>query len=366
MIGDPSIGCRRTVGVLIMAAGMLLSATACGSPSNTSVDEWHVGSPVHVGGAPYGLVANADRLVVVNGDAKSVVVVDEAGSSALLAQGPDGPLHPPIAFGSLWTVIPSTEPATHANEATSPQERVARIDPTSGKVLALIPASARLLVSSPDAIWGIGAHGEDEVGVWRIDPTSNAATALPQRLRGLVGAATYGRDRLWVALNCSQQPCAPDEKRLITVDVVTGQVSRLNTRFPTDLVFGDMVLTPSGIALTAIHEVGNRMTGAVVMLDEQGQSPRTHELGALAGGVALSEDGIWVSNCDLGAITLLDEATGEPIGDPVVVGLADPLVEPVDLEREGSCPNAIAISGGTIWVANTNDDAVVPVRKNSA
>ena len=59
------------------------------------------------GDAPSGLVADGSSVIVVNNYAKSVVRVDADGTVTPVAEGPDGPKHPALAFGSMWVVLPN-------------------------------------------------------------------------------------------------------------------------------------------------------------------------------------------------------------------------------------------------------------------
>jgi hypothetical protein len=359
VVGRPGV-------VLVLCVGLgacQAAETGSDDSSTASSTGWVAGGPVATGDAPVGLVADGPAVLVVHNYAQTVVRVGADHRVTALAEGPDGPSHPPLAFGSLWVVLPNAGDPVTVGNAEYTQNAVGRLDSETGQMQAQLPAGAQFLAASPDQVWAVGGHGE-ESWVWRIDPTDNSVTALPGALDpevpGRVAAVAYGRDRLWVALYGTQWG-APS--RVVTIDPSTGASERLPARIPEEMIINDMALTDTGVALIGTDLTSEVPHGILVLLDASGATVGDVQMGRGLTGITLTGDGLWISDCLDGTLTLLDPATGTPRGQPVQVGTAYPPDEPLDWNREDySCPGAITQAEDTLWVTAWNDDAIIPVQ----
>jgi streptogramin lyase len=97
------------------------------------------------------------------------------------ADSPEGVLS---AFGSVWV----------ANHRVG---EVSRIDPSTRKVIATMPASVGVGVPTPDqnAVWFIG---EEDGTITRVDPTTNQSTAFQSPYPALCGQSAAVAGALWV------------------------------------------------------------------------------------------------------------------------------------------------------------------------
>lgn len=361
------VGRLAVVLVLCVGLGACQAAdTSSGNPdTGGSSAGWVAGEPVATGDAPVGLVADGPSVLVVHNYAKTVVRVSADHTVTPVAEGPDGPSHPPLAFGSLWVVLPNAGDPVTVGNAEYAQNAVGRLDPDTGQVQAQLPAGAQFLAASPDEVWAVGGRGEEN-WVWRIDPAGNSVTPLPEALHpgvpGKVSAVAYGRDRLWVALYGTQWGVP---SRVVTIDPATGASEQLPAEIPEEMIINDMALTDTGLALIGTDLSAETPRGVLVLLDASGASVGDVSMGRGLTGITLTEDGLWISDCLDGTLTLVDPRTGTPRGQPVQVGTAYPPEEPWDLNREDySCPGTVTQAGDTLWVTAWNDDAIIPVQRS--
>jgi hypothetical protein len=312
------------------------------------------------------LAIDGGGVIVVNNYAKTVVRIEPEGVVVALAAGADGPRHPPVAFGSVWLVMGNAGPRIDVDGAEYTQDAIARTDPTTGAVQVLIPAGAQHLVATDDAIWGAGRLGPREGVVWTIDPATDQATLVAELGGPVVGMAPVG-DRIWVAMNCLEMPCSAGAVRLASISSESAEVSRISDSVPADLYLTEIVATPQGMALigSPLESIVGPGTSQLILCDESGRARSTIDLGVSASGAALSDDGLWISSCFQGTVSLLDPATGMRRADPVAVGIAYPEGEPFDPYREDpyyACPSTMAAASDVLWVANAQQDTVVAVR----
>lgn len=116
--------------------------------------------------------------------------------------------------------------------------------------------------------------------------------------------------------------------------------------------------------LVGITGMADQPRGLLVAIASNGRVLRSVTLGRGTTGAVDTPDGLWVSDCLSGSVTLLDPTTGSTRFGPLLVGTPWPADKPFpfDVEEGFSCPSVLAAAGGTLWVANWNDDAIVPIR----
>jgi streptogramin lyase len=86
--------------------------------------------------------------------------------------------------------------------------------------------------------------------------------------------------------------------------------------------------------------------------DPAGERPMKRiAVGARPSGLAISDGLVWVTNTDAGTVTVLEERSGDTVGDPIPVG---------------EQPVGIAADGDTAWVTNYGDDTVSKISVASA
>lgn len=348
--------------VLLLLGGCGAAPSSTPSTGATTHRHFAVGAAVKTGDAPSGLVADGSSVIVVNNYAKSVVRVDADGTVTPVAEGPDGPKHPALAFGSMWVVLPNGGgTATSADGATYMLNAIGRLDPATGKTQASIAVSGSLLLATETDVWVAGEYGEQYGWVWRIDPKTNHVTTYPGAVGERVAALAYGDGRVWAVTNC--QPCTARSVRLVAIDPSSGVSTKMQTDLPLDLQVTDAVRAEGKLWVVGIANIGDHSQGLVVTLDPSGRTTRSVTLGRSVTGSVNTSDGLWVSDCFAGSATLLDPTSGAVRAGPLSVGTPFPAGEPLDLEREDfSCPGVLAAVGNTVWVANWNDDAIVPIR----
>jgi hypothetical protein len=103
----------------------------------------------------------------------------------------------------------------------------------------------------------------------------------------------------------------------------------------------------------------------LVGVDRSGAVQHRIEPPGAVTGAALGDQGVWVTDCWAGLLSLLDLDSGQLIGDPIQIGRGATSDLRQDVEADGApydCPTAVTIGGDTIWVANTGAGTLVPVK----
>jgi hypothetical protein len=355
-----------------LSVAIVMVASACGPSSNAGTT--HVGpsetpaagAPIATGDAPSGLVVVDEVLVVVHSYDNTVVKVERDGSLELLTQGPDGPRRPVAAFGSLWMTLPSPAGGEYevGNGSIYSLGAVVRLDTATGDVQAQLPAHGTSLVATDTYVWVMGDMADRPGWLWRIDPESNEVAVYPDLIPTRVAQLVFDGERLWVVGNCELIPCSSEKLRLAGIEPESGSVIERGDDLPVDFVVSEAAEI-DGILWIAGYQFSSTgvPTGVLLSVDNEGHLTATRDFGRFPSGIVGGGGGIWVSDCLAGTVNKLDPMSGDVIAGPIKVGTPYPDGEPLDPNREDfSCPGALAVMGDTLWVANWNDDAVVPIR----
>ena len=290
-----------------------------------------------------------------------------------LGGGPDLPIE---AFGSLW-VLAVDGPLT--NDGTEPA--VHRIDPETNEVVASVGLPGRVcqgIGASPEALWACGpdglvridpvenvvvatvelpvasvvsriAHGAGSVwafatagmgadSVVRVDPATNKVTATIA-LGHAAGTMAFGFGALWVT--------SPVDDLLLRVDPATDEVEEWATGIEGAY---QLAVGASALWVSLFGEAGLRADDdepTIVRID-----PRTGEVEAsiatggaleISGGIAATDDGIWVR-----------------AGHPFLVRIDPATNEVVDRLDSGGIDSAgdVAVAFGSVWVTSELGDVL--------
>lgn len=354
-----------------LGVGMVLLVAACGEGEVSAVPvvTLEAGAPIPVGDAPSGLAAVPGGVAVINEYARTVVLVAPGGEVTSLCEECGSPLV--FAFGSLWAGGPVVGEVTFGlpedptGAVSYPVGSIVRLDPATGDQQALIEAEGTPMVITDDAVWGLGGGG----ALNHIDPATNMVTVFPRvwvtreegepvDLDALVSprALAWDGSRFWLAAITGDQTSAAVigvEDPAKPADAIFVDLGPI---YPADMAVGDGVLW-----LTAVNR--SFTEGLLVRVETEGDhTVSAVPFGRMASGVDVSDDGVWVTDCLAGTLTLLDPDSTRVIAGPLSVGTAYPEGEPFDMYREDfSCPGVVLPVGDTVWVANWNDDAVVAV-----
>jgi DNA-binding SARP family transcriptional activator/ABC-type branched-subunit amino acid transport system substrate-binding protein/DNA-binding beta-propeller fold protein YncE len=277
------------------------------------------------GRTPAALAAAPDgRLWVVDGDARTVVALGASGSAEVLATG-GTPIDVAAGPGGVWVV--NGRPGAGAQfVGPLPRELIA-FDPATRTARATVPlpradgpvnnTSGARIAAGAGAVWVLTADG----AVARVEPATSAITARSRPLDAVAVAA--GGAGVWVLRG---------DGRVVALDPRTARIrmrARLPTSAPAALAVGPTAAWATSAVEGTLWRIGrDGAVGAVAV-------------GAGAAAVAAGAEGVWVANAISGALTAVDPATMRVVRTVRVTGV----------------PRALALAGGTVWVAVTGDAA---------
>jgi len=208
---------------------------------------------------------------------------------------------------------------------------VARIDPSAGKVLGVIPVGRTpiAIAASNGKVW---VANFDDGTVQSIDPSDNhASSAIGLGFDQAPTGIAVGGGFVWIT------------------NATTGVVYRLDPSQSHAIVSIDL---GSGINGVAYGEgavwIANGQTETVLRIDPQSPQaqPQTIQLeaGSKATGIAVGAGSVWVAESLKGVVARIDPTQ-------MKVTTTIPLLQ-------GSNPDQVAFGEGFVWVTETEDDAV--------
>ena len=359
--------------LLVLAVGV----GGCGGSAAPTAAPREAGAPLSTGARPTGLAVHEDLLIVVQDDG-SVVQITADGDLDQLTQRSDRLSAPLVAFGSLWVAQTAAGGDDEPEEVNGTVEyvldAVVRIDPLDGTAVATIGdlGDQLLLAATDDAVWVVGERSGERGWVWRIDPATNIATAVQEGdgVRGDRSVTTsvlvVVGDGLWLAGNCEAMPCPAGAARVRVLDPATGEMTTLDVGLPDELMVSAAAVVDGRVWVAGFplgQLLGDDGLGLLVAIEPIGEVSSQVEVGRAPMGLAVTDDGLWLSDCLDGTVTRFDPTDGAILQGPLAVGTSYPPDEPFDWYREDfACPGAVAEVGDTVWVALQLDGAVVPIR----
>jgi YVTN family beta-propeller protein len=213
-------------------------------------------------------------------------------------------------------------------------------DEGGGSLIAIDPGTSRVrraleVGGSPRGV----AVGEGSVWVadssrelvTRIDPLGDPPTVAGRiRVGAEPSGIAVGQGLVWVTnlTGDSVSRIRPGDGQQIGKPIPVGTA-------PAGIAVGSGSARSTWVALSG--------GGRVVQLSPSGDLVNRVEVGDKPRGIAVGEDGVWVSNSLPGTVSRIDQLTGEVVGDPT---------------RVGARPAGIAVGEGYVWVANTDDGTV--------
>jgi streptogramin lyase len=193
-----------------------------------------------------------------------------------------------------------------------------------------------------DVVWvtnGFGVGDGPDGGVSRIDPVGESLEPAFGTPTGSEAIA-WGADRVWVTDTATGevQVYDPATHAIDTVELDAGSGARPRPE--------QIVVDPKG----DVAWVGDAEAGRVFLLDAATLSVTdTFTVSTPVTGLAVGEDGVWVSGGSKDRITLLDADTGA-------------VVTSLDLAPSGcNTPGAVAVGGDAVWVACSTSRTVVRI-----
>ena len=275
-------------------------------------------TPAAVAAAPDG------RLWVVDGDARTLLTLGRSGPPEVLATG-GTPIDVAAAPDGVWVV--NGRPGTGAQFVGPLPRELLALDPTTRTARATVALPAAhgpvanvaggRIAAGAGAIWVVQADG----AVARVEPRTAAITARTKPLDAIAVAA--GDAGVWVLRG---------DGRAVALDPRSARI-RLRARLPTD--------APTALAAgpTAAW-VTSAVDGTLWRIGRDGAVGAV-AVGPGAAAVAAGPEGVWVANPSTGTLTAVDPVT----------------MRVVRTVRVGGIPRALALAGGTVWVAVTGDAA---------
>jgi YVTN family beta-propeller protein len=222
--------------------------------------------------------------------------------------------------------------------ANSAEGTVTRIDPSTRSVVRTIPVGNDVtdLVTTPDAVWALAAQDNELV---RIDPSTDEIVA---RIHVRVRLSPFGLTSIQSAgLAVSQSFVYVNG--LSTVWKVDERTNRVVGQFAED-GFSDCALADG-----ALWTVDVRSTAATSYQLQRRDLDTNNITGTLGltddtAGIVATPAGIWVAETN-GTILHLDPTDASLIGSTEV----------------GGRPSAIAVAGGSIWIADSAGSRLVRI-----
>ena len=278
---------------------------------------------IPAGRTPASVAAAGGRLWVVDADAGTLLGVDPAtGAVETLATGAT-PTEVSASADAVWVangtpledaqfVGPAVTEVVQLDTATRTRRARIALPPASGTVTNRVENG---LAVSAGAVWAVTAGGS----VVRIEPETAAITATARRIGALAVAA--GGAGVWALL---------DDATVVALDERTARVRR-RVRLPTDSSSGIAVSDEAAWATSSID-------GTLWRIAPDGGLGSVH-VGSGVTDVAAGAGRTWVANPIAGTITSVDPASMR-------------VLRSVEL---GGIPRALAIDGGTLWVAITGE-----------
>jgi hypothetical protein len=222
--------------------------------------------------------------------------------------------------------------------------QVVRIDPERRRVIARIPLdeSPSHIAADDDSVWALGDRAHPRTRMWRIDPGSNRVAARSDGGNRWLPAMADGA--VWVFHELVQTP---------TIDRLSPAGEPTTTRIP---FYRGAGMASAGRWLWVLGTDGTVVRIDAGSGDVAHRWPQLAPLGANPVGdggdggnaIVADEDGAWVVSPGQGRVLRLE-------GDRVVRAL-----------RIGPSLPMLAASGGSLWVATSDDPRAAAIERIDA
>ncbi|MDP9358755.1 MAG: hypothetical protein M3R02_26445 [Chloroflexota bacterium] len=329
-------------------------------------------------GEPLAIVAGPDAVWAATGR-QSVVRLDPVTGRVLQNVHLPGQPHALVlGEGALWVLSPDGGGMQEVPVPTAPLPdqgvpdgawvavaAVFRIDPGTGVIVATIPVGrpGGGIAVAAGSVW-VGGQGEaGEPGTLiQIDPATNAvASTIPVGpADGVVRDVAGGPGSVWALVPCVTCP-APNH----AIHVDSAQQTVIATHVLGGVLLAQSIAAVDGVAwVTGIGLVGRDPQAVQLRVDARtGEVVEEHRDG-LPLEITANTTGLWESDCLAATVMAVDPGTGQPIGEPILVGEpAPPGFDPWTESTDGlSCPGRPAVGEGVLWVPVPGDAVVVRVR----
>jgi DNA-binding beta-propeller fold protein YncE len=276
-------------------------------------------------------------------------------------------------FGSIWVVGP---------------QQISRLDPTSGRVIAIVPFSGDahgLIAAGTNAIWAT----DGGPSVAKIDPTTNEVTATVT-VGGNVGGLITGDGDIWISTSSGDAGrlvrVRPDDAAVVdeiaapagSLRFTAGSIWILNgvdvVRVdPATMAFerldlpirGPATITDGYVWLISEGDLLDPNDSAVVRIDaETGDVVATVPV-LRAAGIAAGDTGVWVlsepgsTSAELyipdpsrpAFVTLIDPMTAEVMSEPAFVDII---------------PASLAVGEGGLWISHYDTGVLTRIEAPAA
>lgn len=283
-----------------------------------------------------------------------------------------------VAWGSVWVgnlgnLLPVASPCDGCNAPAEPTT-VSRIDPSTSRVIATIPAGASGMAADDSAVW---VTEELNNSLMRIDPQTNRVIATipvggsPHGVaigEGAVWVANFAADRTLtrvdpqtnhvsatvvvpgaevqrVAVGYGSVWAPSADGRLLRIDPKTNRVTE-TISIPQDAL--DAIVGEGAVWVDINPQLAGRTgQGSVVRVDpETNRVVAMVKVGHNPNGIAAAGGAVFVVNQDDGTLTEIDPRTNAVVGKPLAVG-------------KGTA--GVALGTSAAWVANHGDGTVARV-----